>query len=229
MNNALKYIKGSSQKNKIKHLGSVSHSGIKLYIKEEMPEHINVPECLDFIFSKMPKFFYSKVASIQIGQFVNLQQRKLDALYENGIIYLSNMQEDDQYFISSIVHEIAHSFEEEYYETVYDDKTIENEFLSKREQMLRILEAHKLIPSHITREDFYNMNYDIRFDKFLYEGVGYEKLWYLLKNIFISPYAATSKREYFANAFECFFVHDMKEVEKISKNIYNKLVQYLEV
>lgn len=229
MNNVLKYIKGTSQNKKIKHLGSFYHSGIKVYVKDELPESVDVSRCLDYIFSKMPPFFYSKVKSIQIGNFIILQQRKLDAVYDNGIIYLSTNQEDDEYFISSIVHEIAHSFEEEYGESLYDDKTIENEFLSKREQMFRTLESQNLIPSYITREDFYNMNYDIRFDKYLYKDIGYEKLWYLLKNVFISPYAATSKREYFANAFECFFVHDIKEVEKISKNIYNKIIQYLEV
>lgn len=229
MSNAIKYIKASSQKKQIKHLGILNYSGVKVYIKDELPEEVNVSECLDFVFSKMPRFFYSKVDSIQIGKFINLQQRNLDALFENGVVYLSNEQKDDEYFISSIVHEIAHSFEESYGESLYDDKTIENEFLAKRDQMFRILEADNLIPKHISQQDFYNMNYDIKFDKFLYKEIGYEKLWYLLGNIFISPYAATSKREYFANAFECFFVHDIKEVEKISKNIYNKLIQYLEV
>jgi hypothetical protein len=42
--------------------------------------------------------------------------------------------------------------------------------------------------------------------------------------LFLSPYGATSLREYFSNAFEGYFLNDEKEyVKKISPAVYNKL------
>ena len=69
------------------------------------------------------------------------------------------------------------------------------------------------------------MEYDEELDMFLYESIGYDKLSTLLGSLFISPYAATSLREYYATAFTYFYIHsDHTPLEKNSPQVYAKLL-----
>ena len=72
---------------------------------------------------------------------------------------------------------------------------------------------------------FMEIEYDKEFDMFLYEKVGYDKLSSLLMGLFISPYAATSLREYFATGFTDFYTHpDHKTLQKVSPQLYKKII-----
>ena len=62
---------------------------------------------------------------------------------------------------------------------------------------------------------------------FLYREVGYPLMTSLTMGLFVSPYAATSIREYFARGFEEYYLGDRKYLTKISPMVYNK-VQYLD-
>ena len=68
--------------------------------------------------------------------------------------------------------------------------------------------------------------YNEEFDMFLYKKVGYDKLEIILSGIFISPYAATSLREYFATGFAEFFTNpDLNSfLQKVSPELYKKLI-----
>ena len=71
------------------------------------------------------------------------------------------------------------------------------------------------------------MEYDKYIDMFLYETVGYDILNQLVVNIFVSGYAATSVREYFARGFEEYLLGDKESLKRISPVLYttiNKLV-----
>ena len=82
--------------------------------------------------------------------------------------------------------------------------------------------------STIKPEDFTNIKFDTKFDIFLYKTVGYDNLRNLTKNIFYSPYGATSLREYFANGFEAFYYHkDIKKLKGISPILYKKCVEIM--
>ena len=72
---------------------------------------------------------------------------------------------------------------------------------------------------------FLNSSYNKEFDEFLYKTIGYEKLQYLISGLFVSPYGATSIREYWANAFEEFFMPDgdRTTVRTISPALYEKI------
>ena len=60
---------------------------------------------------------------------------------------------------------------------------------------------------------------------FLYQTIGYDKLANLVQGLFISPYAATSLREYFATGFTDFYMDsDHKFLQKISPALYSKLI-----
>ena len=70
-----------------------------------------------------------------------------------------------------------------------------------------------------------NPEYDFDFDQFLLKDVGYEKLSKIVSGIFISPYAPTSLREYFATAFTEFYLNPNEHgfLKKIAPALYNKL------
>lgn len=228
MNKLLEYVKKTHQSKYSIPVGEFSIAGLRVYIKEPISNGINIVKCLEYISHRMPRNIIMNVDSLMIGQFPFLRKRDAEAVYKDGTIYLTNTHENHHSFISDVVHEIAHSFEELENKNLYEDKIIENEFLAKRERMYQILESQGLVTYPIKREDFYNLNYDMTFDNYLYQIIGYEKLGNLTKGIFISPYAATCLREYFANAFENFFVNDINLVKKYCPNIYNKLLKYLE-
>jgi len=209
-------------------LGEISVMGLKIYIKEPVPEHVHIKYSVYYILEKMPKMFYENINRIIIGQFPFLKKREVDAIYKDKCIYVTNNQESNESLIADIIHELAHAFEDQYREDIYGDLEIENEFLSKRKALYNILKANNLIPKTIGEKHFQNLNYDQDFDLFLYKTVGYNKLSSLMNGIFISPYAATCLREYFANAFEIFFTKDMFVAKKQATSVHNKLINYLE-
>ena len=64
------------------------------------------------------------------------------------------------------------------------------------------------------------------FDMFLYEKIGYDKLSNIMKGVVITPYAATSLREYFATGFTEFYLHpdEHEFLQKVSPALYKKLL-----
>lgn len=229
MNKSLEYLKYSYNRNYHNPVGDFSLAGLRVYIKEPVRNDIDIKKSLLYVLDNMPRNLYSNVKSVQIGQYPFLRKREVDAVYKDGVIYLSNDQENEMDIISDFVHEISHAFEEQHGEQLYEDKTIENEFLSKRETLYRLLETRNLVTYPVKRESFYKLKYDMAFDNYLYHIIGYDKLNSLTSGLFISPYAATCLREYFANAFENFFINDVYIVKKYSPNVYNKLIGYLEM
>ena len=91
----------------------------------------------------------------------------------------------------------------------------------KRMKLKEILQANGY---DVSKQNFENLEYDEKFDFYLYEEIGYPALTTLTVNLFCSPYGATSIREYFANAFENFFMKEPRYVKKLSPKVYNKIV-----
>ena len=73
-----------------------------------------------------------------------------------------------------------------------------------------------------------NIEYDRELDKMFYIDIGYDLLRTITFNIFYSPYASTSLREYFANSFEAFYMKEqIPRLKKISPVAYAKNVDLL--
>lgn len=196
---------------------------IVVYQQNPLSQGIEVDDAIQMIEERVPRFFCDDIDSIFIGQFDFLKAAERDALYESGAVYISNEQDDLRDFVSDIVHEIAHAVEETYPLEVYGDKTLEEEFVGKRRNMSYILNAHGY--DDMEPSDYLETEYSADFDSYMYKIVGYDILHTLLQGLFVSPYGATSLREYFANAFEEFFVGDPHYVKTISPAVYKKLVE----
>ena len=78
----------------------------------------------------------------------------------------------------------------------------------------------------IPEQMFMNTEYEEEFDMLLYQEIGYDKLSNIMTGVFITPYAATSLREYFASGFTEFYIHPDTHgfLQKVGPELYKKLV-----
>lgn len=195
------YIKESSEKIRSNKKEYYIAGECNLYLLDKLPEHLDISSVVKILRRYVPEDLFYGLDAIYIGNYKELTMRNVESVYYSGAIYVKPSQKSDSDLISDIVHEIAHSVEENY-SHYFLTTNIQNEFLAKRKQLYKVLGEKGFVkPLRL----FMNPNYSKEFDSFLYDEVGYDTLNGLTSNIFISPYAATSIREYFANGFEYFF------------------------
>ena len=171
-------------------------------------------------------FLQEEIEMIIFGWFDEFEERSLNAFYDSGTLYISNIQDDVDDMVDDIIHEIAHAVEEDRGMDLYSDGKIEREFLAKRRALNHRLKSKGIDTSGY---DFYNPEFDMEFDEFLYQDVGYSLLRSLTPDLFYSPYGATALREYFADTFEAYF-HRRKFnfVRNQSPAIFDKIEMLLE-
>ena len=85
--------------------------GVDVFIKDQLPEHIDVSFVFEYIGSRIPFYFMEGIDIIYIGLFPDMVKRDINAYYEDGAIYVTNDQEDEMDMIEDIIHEIAHAVE----------------------------------------------------------------------------------------------------------------------
>ena len=199
-------------------------SGIHVYIKDAI-DNINVSKVINKIEERVPQHILSEIEMIIFGWFNEFEERSIRAFYDSGTIYISNIQSDEEDVFEDIVHEIAHAVESTYGYEIYDDGKVRDEFIRKRRYLHDILweEGYKMPITF-----FIDTEFNQEFDDVLYKKIGYDKLNSYAAGIFISSYAATSLREYFATAFADFFVNPNHNfLKKISPAVYDKIISVL--
>tara|TARA_R100000808_G_C2137653_1_gene145748 strand:- start:104 stop:760 length:657 start_codon:yes stop_codon:yes gene_type:complete len=197
-------------------------TGLHVFFKEPV-ENVDVEKVIAKVESTLPAHLISEIEMIIFGWFDEFEERSLNAFYDGGTLYISNIQDDASDLYDDIIHEISHSLEEPHGYFLYGDKKIENEFLRKRKY------AHDMLWKmgyKIPLSVFMNPEYNEELDMFLYEKVGYDKLGPILTGAFLTPYAITSLREYFATGFTEFYLHPEEHdfFKKVSPELYKKLV-----
>ena len=204
-----------------------SWNGVEVIVKDEITNpDVSVRTVLTKISSKIPKRFLKNVDIIYIGDFEFFKERDIQAMYENSCIFVTNQQDDANDMCDDIVHEIAHSLEEIYRDIIYSDGELEKEFIQKRKHLYSILKSEGF---KVSLFSFLEPMYKQDFDEFLYKDIGYPALNMLSANIFYSPYAATSLREYFANGFEALYYYkDYDFINKFCPQLFRKLTKILE-
>ena len=186
-------------------------------------ENVDVEKVVSKVESSIPEHLLSEVEMIIIGWFDEFEERSLNAFYDSGTLYVSNIQDDFMDMYDDMIHEISHSLEEPHGYFLYGDKKIEDEFLRKRKYLHDIVwKMGFKTPLAV----FMDPEYNEEFDMFLYEKIGYDKLSTAVAGVFVSPYAATSLREYFATGFTEFYLHPDEHgfLQKVSPELYKKLV-----
>ena len=224
MSNLIKeYIKNSAKSAlKLKESKErLLHGQIPVHIKDSFIRPIDLEFVLKRVEYILPASMLSGIDSIYIGQFDFLNKREVNAMYQDGAIYASNVQDNEDDLLDDIIHEIAHSVEELKGMEIYSDGIVEQEFLGKRSRLESLLNSEGIKVSSDLMQD---PEYSVEFDEFLYKDVGYPLLRSLTMGLFYSPYGITSLREYFANGFEALFLHgDGHYLKKISPQLFSKL------
>ena len=206
-------------------------TNIAIYVQDPLPENIDLNSVLQTVENSLPQKFLEEtgVEMIMIGAFEELKQREIQSVWksEEGTIMITNEQSSNDDMIDDLMHEFAHATENRFGFEIYADDHIETEFLQKRRHLHDILRSHD---HEYPLEKFMSVAYDSEFDNFLYKEVGYERLTFYTMGLFVTPYAATSAREYFATAFEEFFLPngDRASVKAISPAAYQKIEQLSE-
>jgi len=191
-------------------------SGVDVYIKDRLPDHIDPEFVFNYISIRIPFHLARGVDIIYVGLFPEMVEREISAYYEDGAIYVTNQQEEDIDMIDDIIHELAHSVERSHEHLIYGSGHLQGEFKAKRRNLYTIIHEMYEVP-----DSFLNsIEYTQEIDGFLYKTIGYDILNQMVANIFISAYAATSISEYFARGFEEYFIGDRDTLKQLSPVLY---------
>jgi hypothetical protein len=198
---------------------------IYVYINSPVMPEIDIRSIIGHIEDIMPPHMMEEIDEIFIGMFDENDDRELEAHYESGALFISNMLATETDYLENIVHETAHSLESKYGLNIYGDRKIEEEFLGKRRRLFHILKQEGY---EVEKVNFEEVEYSKEFDNFLYQEIGYDVLNSLVVGLFVSPYGATSLREYFANGFEEYFLGDRSYLMNTSAQLYRKILEIVE-
>ena len=214
MDNVVKYIKETPK------VYFHIHS-IPVYFKDGLTKKINMDSVCKRTANILPPFYFKNVSALSVGQYDTLDDRAVDSVFDKKIIYLTNVQDDEDDIIENIIHEVAHSLEEVYSETIYGDGLLKKEFLKKRKQLYNELSTKFSIEDRYFRKTEYSKTLDTLF----YKKIGYDTLSYFTEPLFVSPYSATSLREYFSEGFENYYMGQQQLVMELCPELYNKIKQ----
>tara|TARA_R110000824_G_scaffold142744_1_gene309995 strand:+ start:176 stop:856 length:681 start_codon:yes stop_codon:yes gene_type:complete len=214
-NNLLEYIRKSKENTGIYYLND-----IPVWTEDPLPDSINLRQVLLDVAKRLPNVYLKYIQAVRIGIFEEMLEKELNALYKDGVLYVSNMQDNNMDMLDDIIHEISHAVEEHNHDLVYEDEEVFLEFLGKRKRLYGLLKSEGY---DVIIEQFLTTTYDYDFDMFLFQEIGYPVLETLTLGLFLSPYSVTSINEYFAVGFENFYMGEANYIEKICPILLKKL------
>jgi len=226
MNDGLtEYFKESVRRNLHERREFSAFGHVNVFVKDALPQNMEVTSIIQKLEDTIPSHLVGDLELIMFGNFAKLKERGVIASYSDGAIYVMSDQDDEQDVYADIVHEIAHLVESSFSYEIYGDRLVSKEFLGKRIGLYNVLMGQGI---KFMKEPFLEVEYSEEFDTFLHDSVGYDKLHILTTNLFVSPYGATSLREYFANCFEHYFTDTPMLVKDISPAVYTKIQNLME-
>lgn len=203
----------------------INISGIDIYVADEKAAGIDIYGIFDIVSSIIPGHLLSEFDYVSIGHIPEFEERKINALTKDGVIYITSDQDDIDDAVDDIIHEIAHTLEGKYGYEIYADGRLEKEFLAKRKSLYNILTSHGV---ECDQNLFSNPDYSQEFDEFLHEIIGYPTLVNLSMGLFMTPYGITSIREYWAEGFESYFLRERPALKKFCPVVFDKLQEILQ-
>jgi len=217
------YIQQSQKKIEEQISNFYTSTGIHVYFKDQLLNNsVDVEKVVSRLESLIPAQLLNEIEMIIIGHFDEFEERNINAFYKDGALHITNLQMHEDDLLEDMVHETAHAVETAYGQEIYADAKIKDEFLMKREHLYNLLwAAGYKAPKRL----FMDPEYDYEFDEFLLKDIGYDKLSSIVSGLFISPYAPTSLREYFATGFTEFYLNPNEHtfLKQLTPALYNKL------
>tara|TARA_R110000782_G_scaffold88289_2_gene170491 strand:- start:252 stop:935 length:684 start_codon:yes stop_codon:yes gene_type:complete len=198
----------------------LAFGNVEVEVVRSLPDDVSLAKVLHTITGLLPKLYYRGITKIQVGDHPKFADKDFNAMYQDGILYVSPDQDNEEDMIDDIVHETAHHLEVVALEEVYSDEKIKDEFLKKRKELRYELASEGY---GVNEYDFDELKYDDDFDTFLHKRVGYKTIKYLMQYTFVRPYGATSLREYFACAFQEYYLGSKDRLYRDCPVVYNKI------
>tara|TARA_R100000008_G_scaffold84780_1_gene73072 strand:- start:1938 stop:2618 length:681 start_codon:yes stop_codon:yes gene_type:complete len=197
-----------------------------ILVLQPFTNKLNFASVIEQVEYMVPRMLMNNIDAFYVGNFEELTKdgRHFNAMYTDGAIYISPDQDNERDLLDDIIHEIAHSLEGQYGDFIYGDGSIEREFIAKRRRLYYLIDKPTLDMVYYT-----NTDYDYKFDDHMYKDVGYDKLRITSAELFYSPYAITSLREYWANGFENYLLGDRRILKDISPALYIKVTELLDL
>ena len=216
----MEYILETSNKSKKENKDYKIH-GKRFVFMQPFLNGINLEFIKKKIENELPEYFLDNVDAFYVGYVEEFFKdgREYNAMYKDGVIYLSPDQDDEIDLLDDITHEIAHAVEKSNEDFIYGDGRLEREFIAKRKHLYYRLEDKD---HGYGIEDYSKPEYDYEFDQHLYKNIGYDKLRGVSAELFYSPYAITALREYWANGFENYLLRSRGKLKEISPVLYSK-------
>lgn len=218
----MKYIKESSKKVLKERREYTIFGSVNVFVKDPLTsQDIDMTGVISNIEDTIPSKYFYNIDMIIIGRFEEVEGRGLRAAFMDGAIYVTNDQPSEEQIFEDIIHEVAHAVEKEYGQEIYADGKLESEYLAKKKTFLNNLSANGIrIPNRIRQ----GVEYSKMFDEFLHYQIGFEKSNNLSMGIFLSPYSSVSISEYFATAFEYYYVQsDYKYLMTLCPVVFQKI------
>ena len=193
---------------------------VEIHVDDALPEEIDINKFIETVERVLPSHFFRHINTIKIGNYDFLLKNNLKSYYKNGNIYILAAETSLRDLLYDLFHEIAHSLEKPYHDLIYGDGALEKEFLNKRETFERFLNVY--FPE-TQKYSFKNTKYNKEFDELLHKRIGYDRLRQFSDGIFVSPYAATSLREYFATGLENYIEGNRENLDRLCPILYNRI------
>jgi ATPase subunit of ABC transporter with duplicated ATPase domains len=196
---------------------------VMVQITNPLPDNVNIQAVIKKIESDLPEHIIYDVDAVYVGDFQMLNDRQVDSLYISGSVMVSNEQSSNKQLFDTLIHEFAHAVEEVAGAFIYGDNEVRDEFLLKRLYLYNILKEDYRLNKKLFKSTQFSQELDDLFNK----EIGYENLGVITSNLFLSPYACTDLREYFANGFEHYYRSSPEEVKRVSPAVYRKVIDVL--
>ena len=197
---------------------------IPFQVLNPFADHINTKNIIDHVERYLTPEFVRNIETIYVSDSRDFQIRNIDALYQDGSIYVFNHKDDpsvpEERIAKDIIHEIGHSLESTESLTIYGDQALEEEFLAKRRTLFEMLDLEEY---EIPEDLVFDPEFHQEMDEFLHDEVGYDQLSVYIIGLFTSPYSVTSLSEYFSNGFEDYFTGDRTYLEDMCPTLFRKI------
>jgi hypothetical protein len=210
------YVKQSHERApKELHLGQAP-----VHVLEPLPKNVDLSTVLSRVEYLLPDKILNIIDVVYVKHLKEFETRDVNALYKDGAIYVTSMQDNNHDMIDDLIHEFAHALESAHGQQLYEDEKIQKEFLGKRIRLESILRAAGF---DTAAYNFKNLEYSQDLDGFFFKDIGYPSLVNYTHGLFLGPYSVTSLREYFATGFEEYFMGDRRILNSLSPSVHEKL------
>lgn len=224
MNTFKHFIKRNSLKI-VENMNNQFFNNIQIIIKDPLPKHVNLNNVLQKLAELVPERFFDGIDGLYIGKFGHLEKRNVTAVFDDGVLYVTSEQDNEEDFLDDCVHEICHAIEQNYGDVIYADGKLDHEFIRKRQEVFQKMIEDGFESAKKFTKIFYNSEYNKKLDEFLYKDIGYDNLSVLTKDIFVNCYSMTSLQEYWASGLERFFFGEGEKVGSLCPVLYKKIKQ----